>query len=269
MTEISELLKNLRENSGFTYDEGADPQEMKVAQYNRSKGNLRGYECAKCNNRGYFMFMEDEYERYRPCECMGIRKNLVRIEKSGLKDVMDHYTFEKYSASSEWQKSVKSSAERYAENPQGWFFIGGQVGSGKTHICTAVTAKLLNSGKSALYMLWRDAVVPIKANVTDESAYLKLINPLKTVDVLYIDDFLKSPNSKPTPADINIAYEIINYRYINRDLITVISSEKTVEEIIEIDEATGSRIFEKTRGNCLTIDTDATKNYRTHGGIYA
>ena len=42
-----------------------------------------------------------------------------------------------------------------------------------------------------------------------------------------------------TQGDINIAFEIINYRYIN-DLITIISSELLLDEIINIDEATGS-----------------------------
>jgi DNA replication protein DnaC len=52
-----------------------------------------------------------------------------------------------------------------------------------------------------------------------------------------------------TPADVNLAFEILNYRYVNRRLVTILSSEKTIEEILDIDEAVGSRIFERCKGH--------------------
>ena len=41
---------------------------------------------------------------------------------------------------------------------------GGQPGSGKTHICTAVTGELLRSGLNARYIVRNDEAVKIKAN---------------------------------------------------------------------------------------------------------
>ena len=68
--------------------------------------------------------------------------------------------------------------------------------------------------------------------------YSRLLTPFKTVPVLYIDDLFKTEAGKlPTTADVNIAFEIINHRYINPDYITVISTEKTMDELIAIDEA--------------------------------
>ena len=80
------------------------------------------------------------------------------------------------------------------------------------------------------------------------------MKPWKTVEVLYIDDLFKTEQGRnPTTADVNIAFEILNYRYRNPELITIISSERTIQDIVKIDEAVGSRIFEKSRNCCINI----------------
>ena len=85
----------------------------------------------------------------------------------------------------------------------------------------------------------------------------------KKAEVLYIDDLFKTEQGKnPTTADINVAFEILNYRYRNPQLITLISSEKTIQELVRIDEAVGSRIFEMSRDFCVNIGKDIKKNYR-------
>ena len=43
-------------------------------------------------------------------------------------------------------------------------FIGGQVGAGKTHLCTAMVGEFLKRGISAKYMLWRDDALKLKAS---------------------------------------------------------------------------------------------------------
>lgn len=70
-----------------------------------------------------------------------------------------------------------------AENK--WFFIGGQSGAGKTHICTAITAEFLRKGKKAHYMLWRDESMKIKSLTTEGEKYEHAVFKLKTVEVLF------------------------------------------------------------------------------------
>ena len=71
----------------------------------------------------------------------------------------------------------------------------------------------------------------------------------------------------PTPADINVAFELINYRYINPGLTTIISSERTLSELLEIDETTAGRIAECTKlgGYCINLKKDASRNWRMRG----
>lgn len=148
-------------------------------------------------------------------------------------------------------------------------FITGN--SGKTHLCTAICREFLLAGRKVLYMLWRDEIVQLKANVNDAEAYRKIIDKYKTADVLYIDDLFKTgktadqQNQKPTAADINAAFEIINYRYNNPALLTIISTELSEDELLDIDEAVGSRIYE--RAKAITIAKDRSRNYRIRKAV--
>lgn len=54
-----------------------------------------------------------------------------------------------------------------------------------------------------------------------------------------------------TGPDVNLAFEFLNYRYNDLGLVTLLSTEKTVEELLDADEAVGSRVFERSRGYCL------------------
>ena len=145
----------------------------------------------------------------------------------------------------------------------GRIFVTGN--SGKTHICTAIAGHYIKAGKEVKYMLWCEEAKKLKALVNDKS-YQDLIRIYKTVDVLYIDDFLKVKSGEsPTPADINLAFEIINHRLIENNKITIISSEKKLDELMEYDEATMSRIYQKTGVYKLNINKDISKNYRLNG----
>ena len=254
--------------------------EMKCKYFNESIGNLdpAEYNCSKCNNRGGYMKPKERedgecVEVFVPCKCMKVRKIIQKLNRSGLRDIVHKYTFDNFKATEEWQKTVKDTAQRFiADEENKWFFFGGQSGAGKTAICTAITVHYLKKDMETRYMLWRDDITKIKAAVTDAEAYQRMIDDLKTVSVLYIDDLFKSgakagETQHPTPADINVAYEIINYRYNNPELITIISSEFMIRDILEVDEALGGRIAEKTAdaGYCINIKKDAAKNYRTKG----
>ena len=147
----------------------------------------------------------------------------------------------------------------------GRIFITGN--SGKTHLCTAIVREMLTKGKSAKYMLWVRDSSKLKAMVNDEQ-YEPSLDEFRKVEVLYIDDFFKitkdgyGKETLPTSADIRLAYEIINYRYQHEELITIISSERFINEIEEIDSAVGSRIYEMSRGNALGIAREKSRNYR-------
>lgn len=241
-----------------------DPIEI----MNQARGDLKGVTCEKCRDKGVIYYMDGIYECCKPCDCMEVRNSIRRIERSGLKNAFKKCGFDNFITEKPFQKDMKEKAGIYVSQNQcgKWFFVGGQVGCGKTHICTAIVRKLMtNYQKPALYMQWRDEIGKIKAHANDEE-YQKIITPWKKIAVLYIDDLFKTEVGKqPTTADINVAFEIINYRYNNPNLITIISSERTLKGLVMIDEAVGSRIAEMSRGFCISIEPDMKKNYRLMG----
>jgi DNA replication protein DnaC len=278
MDRLQEILQ--RFGSATTFDiSPKDYEQFKVDGLNNTVGsrNLEdGYECPTCKNKGFIAkLVENDNGTYShcfaDCKCVEVRNSIMRMKRSGLKDIIKDYTFDKFEATEPWQKSIKAAAMDYAKDPEGWFFLGGQSGAGKTHLCTAICREFLLAGKRVRYMLWRDDIVKIKGAVTESEEYSKMIDEFKRVDVLYIDDLFKTGKDmyntvqKPTAADVNVAFEIINFRYNNPGLLTIISSELSEDELIDIDEAIGGRIYE--RAKAFTIGKDRSRNYRIRRAV--
>lgn len=286
MNGLEEVLKKLGiSESGCKPYTREEYEQMKVDSYNEGEGTLHlvdGYNCDKCKNKGYIaeLRMAEVYgyevETLVPCRCQKARNALSRLARSGLKDVVKKYTFEGYEAQDAWQEKIKEAAQRFCDTQgEDWFFIGGQSGAGKTHICTAIAVHFIRQGKELKYMLWRDEITRLKGLVTEPEQYGKMMDELKNADVLYIDDLFKNGKDdfgnvkQPTPADINAAFEIINYRYNNPGKITIISSERTLIEMNAIDEAIAGRIAKKSKagGYCINLAKDGKKNWRMKGVV--
>ena len=221
---------------------------------------LDNVDCPVCHNTGCIVTKAaDGTLKASECACMAKRVSIRRLERSGLKDAVNRYTFKNYVADTMERKKVLYAAEDFCRNDKGWFFISGKSGSGKTHICTAICSRMMEQNKNVRYMLWRDETVLLKALTTDGEEYQRLIQPIKSVPVLYIDDFLKGGH---TDADIRLAFEILNSRYNDSSLRTIISSELTLFEILGLDEAVGGRIYERAKGFVI----EAPKvNFRLEG----
>lgn len=229
---------------------------------NSQKGTLNGYDCVLCRNKGVIYYDEGNDGIYAvPCTCMQVRRALKRIRDAGLEKLVDKCTFENFSAEKPFQKAMVQLAKQYINSGGTGFFVGGQSGCGKTHLCTAMTAQLIFRGSGAVYMQWRDDSVKLKQYANDPM-YESMIQRYKSCSVLYIDDLFKTQAGKsPTQADINLFFEIINARYIRQER-TIISSEWTLEQILDFDEACGSRIAELCADYIISISPDRTKNFR-------
>ena len=257
---------------------GSEPYDPKktmerIAEIsNNAPGNENledGYNCDLCKNRGYFHTVYERngayYSGTRDCKCIKTRATIRRMKRSGLKDIITDYTFQKFEATEEWQIKIKAAAVEYAKAPAGWFYIGGQSGSGKTHICTAICREILYRGQEVRYMLWREEIVKIKAVANKADEYDAAIGPYKSAEVLYIDDLFKTgkgpggEEQRPTVGDVNVAFEILNHRY-NAKLPTIISSECTISDLMKIDEAVAGRIVEV--GKTFSLKPDRSRNYR-------
>ena len=210
---------------------------------------LDNVDCPICHNTGCIVTKApDGTLKAAKCACMEKRVSIRRLERSGLKDAVIRYTMQNYVADTPERKKVLQAAKDFCKADTGWFFISGKSGSGKTHICTAICGRLMDMNKNVRYMLWRDETVLLKALTTDGEEYQRQIRPFKLTPVLYVDDFLKGGH---TEADLRLAFEILNSRYNDSSLRTIISSELSLFDILGLDEAVGGRIYERSRGYVL------------------
>ena len=252
-----------------------DPAEydrIKIDSYNKTVGDLTGYDCAKCLNRGrYAIPKEGGGMSIVECDCMKIRRCVQKMENSGLREVIKRYTFDKYQAAEDWQITIKQGAMDYANNPNGWLLFCGQSGSGKTHLCTAVCRHLLLAGEEVRYMPWRQDVRELKGMAKELAIQNEALKKYQEAPILFIDDLFKASKAPDgsisiKPADVDLACDILNYRE-SKQLITIISTELYPSELSEIDEAIGGRIYDMAREHTYCIEKKPSRNYRLRGVV--
>ncbi|MCM1508276.1 MAG: ATP-binding protein [Ruminococcus flavefaciens] len=252
----------------------AEYLQWQCGMMNKTKGEMNdGFDCPDCLNRGYISVIRDDFISQRECACMSKRKGFLRLKKSGFGELAKRCTFDSYRTPEEWQRRAKAKAMEYVrEKPEKWLFFGGQSGCGKTHLCTAVCMELMNQGFDLKYVMWRDMVHLLEANRFENAKYSGIMQEIQSIDVLYLDDFLKTTRRdnagklSPSENELNMAYEIINLRIISGNK-TIISSELQISDISALDEATGGRISEKSKGWQILIKYEKSRNFRFHGEV--
>lgn len=239
-----ELAEILAKAQSLSETGASNPTYDRAAIVNSITGDLGELDCPKCKNRGWIAYNDGDGVVYERCDCMPKRRALRGIRESGLSALLEDYRLDNYETPEPWQESALAKARQYAEDPgKSWFYIYGLPGTGKSHLCTGICGALLESGHDVRYMLWRDVSRELKA-VANDTAFNELAAPYKRCAVLYIDDFLKGGMGD---ADKRLAFELLNSRYNSRRP-TLISSELSIDAVLDWDEAIGSRIYERAKG---------------------
>lgn len=225
--------------------------------------------CPICNGIGFIMTNKDGYEYAKPCECTLKKNMLERLKLSGINpEILEKQTFDAFTVRDKYQQKMKDTALRFCEQEENrFFYIGGQVGCGKTHLCTAILKKFYDKAYPFRYVVYGSMISELKALSNMHEDYTKLMSGLCEVKVLYVDDFLKGAikDGRVNDVDIKHLFTLINSRYISRK-ITIISSEYWLSEVTNFDEAIGSRIKQMCGGFSMEIGRDKARNYRLKKG---
>ncbi len=238
-----------------------------VEQMNEQVGNLDGCDCEICKNRGYYYVNHGDWAEKVVCECMKNRKVLSLAQHSGLGALLETCTFENFRDFGEdWLKNIYTRAQEFLADNKPFFFMGGQVGGGKSFTCTAMVNEYIRREMDCKFVMWSELATTLKQNVmNDADKYNEIMTEIQNATVLYIDDFF---NTTPTNADVDKAFQIINYRYNQSRIkpkryITLISSEKYLPEIKKIHEGLATRIAElATPRYTLNVKRVAGRNIR-------
>lgn len=226
---------------------------------------MTNYKCDKCRD---MLFIIQPDGTAKECECRSLRIAEEKLKASGVSEEFRKKTFYNFN----YERSIEImeafiKAKSYSKNfekirvtrKNSVMFIG-QVGSGKTHLAIAISNILLDKGIGVIYMPYRDSITNLKQSITDSENFQREISKYKNAQVLLIDDLFKGAITK---SDINIMYEIVNYRYF-KSLPIITTSEKTIDDLIEIDEAIGSRLYEMSKNYVAEIAGEKL-NYRIYG----
>lgn len=238
------------------------------------------YNCDKCHDTEWVEIVDEEgVARQARCSCYKQKVAREMVERSGLSGHIDTNTFDSFITNNPTRALVKEKAQEYTDalvqgmkekNPRlPWFFIGGNPGSGKTHICTAICGELMKRGVRVKYMQWLNEVRRLKFCTNDDS-FEELAAEYLYAPVLYIDDLFKQRYTEQpvfSNADITTAFKILDSRYA-QNKPTIISCEwNLVDHLIAYaDEGVFSRVYERCRGFMINISRNMDNNFRMTGG---
>lgn len=225
--------------------------------------------CPICGGDGYEIVDKAKWI-VRECSCLQAKRDRERIKASGLEGQLERMKFKTFKAENPFQaemlRVVTSWTKETLAGSNPWLYVGGAVGCGKTHLCTAACGMLLNQRRGVRYMLWTQHSRELRATINNLDVFDDLIYPWIHADVLYIDDLFKVKNGENgtadiTPAELKVAFELLDSRYRQKKP-TIISSEWFLAELIAQDEATFSRVYEMSKGFQVQIKRDKGRNWR-------
>lgn len=191
--------------------------------------------CQLCRGTGYKMVLRQDGAgtMAAACDC-GMEERATRVmDRARIPKRYEHCDFESYSTDvsetpqySSSLKAAKMLAERFvAEYPGGgergllWM---GPSGVGKTHLAVACLKELIRRGHQGLFCDYRELLKDIQAsyNPGNESTELRVLEPIRTVEVLVLDDL---GASKPSAWALDTIGLVLNARYNSR-LTTLITT---------------------------------------------
>lgn len=198
------------------------------------------------------------------CPCYVLEQAKRIWDSAGINTEQAQETFTTYKTWNQSSKLAKEIAVKYyqrfgaiKDEKQNSIAFIGQVGSGKTHLSIALAVNFLKKSIAVVYMPYREVITRLKQNITDEKYYQKQVSKYKKAQVLLMDDLFKG---KITESDINIIFEIVNYRYLNQSPI-IVTSEYTSTQLLDIDEGIASRLLQMCKNYLVEID-GKENNYR-------
>lgn len=168
-----------------------------------------------------------------PCDC-GMQERAGRvIERARIPKRYEHCDFESYSTdvgSTQQQRlslqQAKLAAQGFVRDYPGssekGLLIMGPSGVGKTHLAVAALKELIRRGHAGLFCDYRELLKEIQAsyNPASETTEMRILDPIRTVEILVLDDL---GASKPSDWVRDIVGIVLNARY-NENRTTIITT---------------------------------------------
>ena len=258
---------------------------------NDFKTEEKEYKCQTCKDYGFIECTKDEavfeYELeefdksestwkslgfktvyYKHCKCQLDLMFRSKLEKAGLGNILHKITATKYERKYEWQEAYYQHAKAFVSNKERGLIISGQTGSGKTLLLSQMLYNFAVKGHDVMYFDWRRSY---EDNLVDRYNVINntLLDEMLEVDVLYIDDLLKTRDNDigdlyDRRQEIETAWKIIDQRSVSPNKKTMISTELFEHDFLQLDESLHGRLIElvETTDNWLQMNPKEDRNIR-------
>jgi DNA replication protein DnaC len=244
--------------------------------------------CLRCRGTGWKLVPRPDGAAGKvavPCDC-GMQDRAERvIERAHIPKRYEHCDFESYStdvgATPQQTDSLKKAkllsqgfVRDYPGAAEKGLLLMGPSGVGKTHLAVAALKELIRRGHAGLFCDYRELLKEIQAsyNPASESTEMGILEPIRTVEILVLDDL---GATKPSDWVRDIVGIVLNARYNERrtTIITTnyydnpategeatrLPSGKLVMPTREdsLDQRIGSRMRSRLFEMCRTVEITA------------
>jgi DNA replication protein DnaC len=121
-----------------------------------------------------------------------------------------------------------NQARQFGQSLEGWLFLEGPYGSGKTHLAAAIANFVVGLGVPTLFLTVPDLLDTLRFSFDDpEISFEQRFEEIRRSPLLVLDDF---GTQNATAWAQEKLFQIVNYRYINR-LPLVVTTNLALEEI--------------------------------------
>ncbi|MFD2625768.1 ATP-binding protein [Salibacterium salarium] len=262
------------ENLRIKAEEAKNGQLQAVNSDGSGQESKPDYDCPKCQDQTGYLKIQDGFEVWVRCSCVEWRRVQKLMRSSEITDEFKKLGFKNFriEGKPELIQGAYECAYNYfqsfrdiREQRQNSIALLGQPGTGKTHLLTAIANNLMHKKHVGVqYFPYVEGFNDLK---DDFDKLEEKMGRMKEADVLFIDDLFKPARGKARATDWQVeqAYAVINHRYLNHKPI-MISSELQIDQMVEIDEALATRIYEMCKDYLVLIQGDKFQlNHRLEG----
>ncbi|MBY0024515.1 ATP-binding protein [Paenibacillus polymyxa] len=242
--------------------------KRRMSENSATKNSQDSYKCQHCKDTGDIWVDTWTLRECTYCNVKKIEDIQRKVKAAQITDEFKNKTFGSFDVSDRPDaiKEAKRIAQAYAiafeeirGNKKNSIALMGNPGSGKTHLLAAIANNLLSKGVEVFYFPWVEGVKEL-TNASFEQKQ-EIIHRMQQCEVLFLDDLFKG-RDKPTEFQFETAWAVLNYRYLNNKPILA-STERSISDLLDIDEAMGSRIAEVTKDYRAVINgSREDMNYR-------
>jgi DNA replication protein DnaC len=189
------------------------------------------------------------------CECAMEEREEIVMERARIPKRYEHCDFESFSTDLEdgktWtaqhEKSLKQAkllaqgfVRDYPATEKGLLLMG-PSGVGKTHLAVAALKELIRRGHAGLFCDYRELLKEIQAsyNPASESTEMGVLEPIRTVELLVLDDL---GASKPSAWVLDIIGLVLNARYNERRMTILTTNYYDVTSDVGANLPSGERV---------------------------